>query len=264
MRLYWTCSDFADKIRGTAKIPSGTSEEWDEWETLAKTNHPFRYWLVEEFLDNLEDVIVYIPNKLYSFRCYLRNRFVDHTHRLTASKDHLKPGEWCDVGYRFLPCLFNELKDYVEVEIAINHVMWMTDDDDFAKYQPLYKQTTWYRWKSWRCPQAGIDYLKWAMELTHDDKPTKQAIDAKEILELYLWWVNDYPNREDPDIVSGIEGFYDARQKEGKKWSSPYTDDENAMWKKFNAIREDISKHYTQEDEEMMIRLIKVREALWT
>jgi len=54
MRLYWTCSDFADKIRGTAKIPSGTSEEWEEWETIAKNNHPFRYWLVEELMDNLE------------------------------------------------------------------------------------------------------------------------------------------------------------------------------------------------------------------
>ena len=263
MRFYWTNTDFADIIRGTTKPSHASMEDWDEWETLAKSNHPFRYWLAEELLDDIEDMLVYIPNKLTSLRCHIRNRFVDHTNRLSASKDHIKPGEWCDVGYRFLPCLFNELKDYVEVEVASVHVMWMTDEDNPQKYPP-YKGSSWFNWSGWRCPQAGIDYLEWASALTHEANLTRQAIDAKEILELYYWWVNDYPNRPDPDEASGIDGFYDTRERQGKKWSSPLSTDEKEMWNKFNAIREDMIKQHTQEDTDMMIRLIKVREALWT
>lgn len=264
MRFYWSNTDFADMIRGTTKPPYASMEEWDEWESTAKNNHPFRYWLAEEFFDDIEDIIVYIPNKLNYIRCYIKNRFVDHTHRLTASKKHIKPGEWCDVGYRFLPCLFNELQDYVEVEVASSHVMWMTDDDEKIKKYPPFKYKTWFNWSDWRCPQAGIDYLNWASSLTHEDKPTKQAIDAAEILELYYWWVNDYPNRPDPDEASGIDGFYDTREAEGKKWSSPLSPDEKTTWNKFNDIREDMIKQQTQEDTEMLIRLIKVRDALWT
>ena len=46
---YWTCSKFADWIRGTTKGGAKTSEGWDEWETRAKSAYPVRWWLAEEY-----------------------------------------------------------------------------------------------------------------------------------------------------------------------------------------------------------------------
>ena len=38
---YWTCSKFADWLRGTTKGGAKTSEGWDEWEKRAKADTLF-------------------------------------------------------------------------------------------------------------------------------------------------------------------------------------------------------------------------------
>jgi hypothetical protein len=57
---YWSCSKFADRIRGTAKPHALGLDEWDEWTEAAKKAHPFRYWLADTALNKLQD-IVYFP-----------------------------------------------------------------------------------------------------------------------------------------------------------------------------------------------------------
>jgi hypothetical protein len=52
---YWSCTPFADWVRGTRKLKSGTSEEWYDWNSKAKGYNPVRYWLAEEGLDKLQD-----------------------------------------------------------------------------------------------------------------------------------------------------------------------------------------------------------------
>lgn len=52
---YWSCSKFADWLRGTPKINLGTSEEWNAWRKTAKEKK-VRYWLTEEGLDFLKDL----------------------------------------------------------------------------------------------------------------------------------------------------------------------------------------------------------------
>jgi len=39
---YWSCTKFADWIRGTSKIKCGTSEEWNEWTNNTKVVYPIR------------------------------------------------------------------------------------------------------------------------------------------------------------------------------------------------------------------------------
>lgn len=198
MRNYWTCSKFADWIRGTTKLKCGTGKEWREWEEAAKAKYPIRWWIAEEGLDKIQDVWCYIPERINNVRYYINNRFVTRTHSLTAHPRDIAPGDWRDVGNRFLPCLFNELVDFVEVEQAWSHCVW---DDEARK---KYSYPWWRRWyRQWRCPEAGIDHLKWAMTLTNKDfiqegekeEPTYQAKAAKEILELYTWWKEVYPLR---------------------------------------------------------------------
>lgn len=228
MRNYWSCTKLADKIRGTIKPVAETSEGWKEWETKAKTAHYYRFLIAEEGLDSLQRVIMY-PHTLYkSIVFYIRNRFIDKTHQLTAHAKHIKPGEYCDLTDRMLYCLFDSLVDFVEIELA-----YMTD----------FK-------KNGRSAEKGLAHLDWAMSLTFDEdwgyekdnenygKPTPQAIGAQEIKELYLWWTSVYSARVDP-----LDVYEETKSIEKSS---------------------ELEMQYEKEDTEMLIRLIKVRSNLWT
>lgn len=273
---YWTCSKFADWLRGTAKLKAGTSEEWDEWTTTAQMRHSFRYWLAEEGLDHLQKIVYFIPDTLYAIKYYINNRWVTRTHSLTAHPRDIKPGQWQDVGNRFLPCLFNELVDFIEVEKAWSHIAW-GDKEARAKYDPPFWASGWFRWRTWRCPQAGLDHLDWEMTLTNSEwcepdnpdynKPTLQAINAKELKELYTWWTVTYRNRPDPYDASGwTEACEALREANGGKLSFSTPKDpvlKEAQDTAHNLLRK-IEEDYEKEDEEMLIRLIKIRNSLWT
>jgi len=274
---YWSCSSFADWVRGTNKLSCGTSEEWDEWTTAAQMKHNFRYWLAEEGLSHLQDFVTWPVRKIYDLKYYINNRFVTRTHALTAHARDIKPGQWCDVGNRFLPCLFNELVDFVEIETAWSHIAW-GNKEDRAKYEAPFWATGWFRWRTWRCPQAGLDHLDWAMTLTNEewleeDKkgeavPTHQALAAKEIKELYTWWTEVYPNRPDPYDASGWSAHCDAMRIKypGKMFSSLNSKDpvDRKASDKAHKLLQKIEAAYEKEDEAMMIRLIKIRNSLWT
>jgi len=274
---YWTCSKFADWIRGTAKLKAGTAEEWDEWTTTAQMRHNFRYWLAEEGLDHLQKIVYFIPDTLYAIKYYINNRWVSRTHSLTAHARDIKPGQWQDVGHRFLPCLFNELVDFIEVEKAWSHIAWGSKEDR-AKYDPPFWASGWFRWRTWRCPQAGLDHLDWEMTLTNSEwcepdnpdynKPTLQAVNAKELKELYVWWTETYRNRPDPYEVSGWSAHCDAmRVKYPGSFMSSLNSKDPADQKasnKAHKLLQKIEAAYEKEDEAMMIRLIKVRNSLWT
>jgi len=273
---YWTCSKFADWLRGTTKGGAKTSEGWDEWETRAKAAYPVRWWLAEEGLDYLQTFVFYIPDKLYALKYYINNRWVSRTHSLTAHARDIKPGDWCDVGNRFLPCLFNELVDFVEVELAWWHLAW--NSEERSKYNMPWWAVGWWRVRTWRCPQAGLDNLEWQRNLRWKEDEvgkdfkglgelTPQAVKAQEILELYTWWTTTYRNRPDPHDASGWSDYCEAsRLANGGKlsWSGDKSPELKKMSDKAHKLLQKIEAAYEKEDEQMMIRLIKVRHGLWT
>jgi hypothetical protein len=271
---YWTCSKFADWLRGTTKLKAGTSEEWHEWENRAKQAYPIRWWIAEEGLDYVQKFVYYIPDRLNDIRYYINNRWVSRSHALTAHAQDIKPGSWCDVGNRFLPCLFNELVDFVEVEQAWHHCMW--NDEAKTKFAVPWYRKGWLRWRTWRCPEAGMEYLKWASTLTNKEflqegekeEPTYQANSAKEIIELYTWWTETYRNRPDPYDASGWSAHCDAMRVKYPgnfmaSLNSKDAEDKKASDKAHKLLTK-IEKAYEKEDTEMMIRLIRIRDALWT
>ena len=274
MRNYWTCSKFADWIRGTTKLKCGTGKEWAEWERAAKEKYPIRWWLAEEGLDKIQDVWCYIPERINDVRYYINNRWVTKTHALTSSPSDIPRGEWRDVGNRFLPCLFNELVDFVEVEQAWHHCLW--DEASRKKYRTPWWRSGWLRWRTWRCPEAGIDYLKWAMTLTNEEfleegekhkaEPTYQAKAAREILELYTWWKEVYPKRPDIYDVSGWHDYCNMRREKGYHLLDMEDKSEEEAKMRDTSLEKlrTLEEAYNKEDEEMMIRLIKIRESLWT
>ena len=272
---YWSCSPFADWVRGTKKLSAGTSEEWDNWTTAAQMKHNFRYWLAEEGLSHLQDFVTWPVRKLYDIKYYINNRWVTRTHAPTAHVRDIRPGDWCDVGNRFLPCLFNELVDFVEVELAWWHIAW--DDEARKKFQAPWYARGWFRWRTWRNAECGLANLEWQRKLIHDEeyckdqpyymKPTPQAVKAQEILDLYTWWTTTYRNRPDAYDASGWTEYCEAsRIANGGKlnWSSDKSPELKKMSNRSHKLLQKIEAAYEKEDEEMMIRLIKVRHGLWT
>ena len=273
---YWTCSKFADWLRGTKKLSAGTSEQWNEWTTAAQMKHNFRYWLAEEGLDYLQRVVYWPTDTLHAIKYYINNRWVSRTHSLTAHPRDIKPGEWRDVGNRFLPCLFNELQDFVEIELAWWHLAWSPEER--PKYNMPWWAVGWWRVRTWRCPQAGLDNLEWQRNLRwkedevgpdHEElgKLTPQAVKAQEILDLYTWWTTVYRNRPDPYDASGWTEYCEAsRIANGGKlsFSQDKSPELRKMSDKSHKLLRKIEAAYEKEDEAMMIRLIKVRHGLWT
>ena len=274
---YWTCSKFADWLRGTTKGGAKTAEGWDEWEKRAKSSHPIRWWLAEEGLDYIQTVVYWPVDRLYDVKYYINNRWVTRTHALTANARDIRPGTWCDVGYRFLPCLFNELQDFVEVELAWWQIAW--DDEAKAKYKAPFWAKGWFRWRTWRCPEAGLDNLKkraayrWEEGEVSDPslvgKPTYEAERMKEVLDLYLWWTQVYRNRPDPHDASGWTEYCELRRVESGETGMGFlaeskNPETRALGTTALAKTDEIEKAYEAEDTEMMIRLVKIRGALWT
>jgi len=272
---YWSCSKLADYIRGKPKLVAGTSEEWDQWRDEAERYHPVRYWIAEEALDNIQGFFLYIPERLNDVRYYINNRWVSKSHALTAHPRDIRPGRWSDVGNRFLPCLFNELVNFVEIEQAWHYVMW--NDEERKKFKTPWWRSGWLRWRTWRSPEAGMAYLNWASTLTNeefldDDKKheavlTYQATAAKEIIELYTWWTTVYRNRPEPMEASGWTAYCEAaRLANGGRLS--FSKDKSPELAEMSRVAMDkmhkMEEAYEAEDEAMMIRLIKIRQSLWT
>jgi len=272
---YWSCSPFADWIRGTPKKGALTADGWHEWETEAKRYHPVRYWIAEEAIDHIQDFVTYPIRKIYDLKYYINNRFVTRTHSLTANARDIKPGQWCDVGNRFLPCLFNELVDFVEVELAWWHIAW--DDKARAKYRAPFWATGWFRWRTWRNAECGLENLEWQRQLrwtenevgadsTELGKLTPQAIKAQEILDLYKWWTEVYPARPEPYEASGWSDYCEAKRNlnDGRLFGSKETPELKKEGTRALKLSTKIEQQYEKEDEAMMIRLIKIRQGLWT
>lgn len=190
---HWTCSKFADFIRGEKKPPALGFDEWDKWHESAKKKRPFRYWIAETLLKKIQD-IVYFPYDIYhTVKTYIRNRYFDKLHYLHTG---LKPGEYYDLDHRILHGLFNELIIYVETECA-----WTYGKPEQVKHH--------YKFKNGSCKQAGLDYLDWGIKDKHKGKLTNFAKSCKEIKRLYLWWTEKRPQRKNPYL----DKWYDEDTK---------------------------------------------------
>lgn len=264
---YWSCSKFADWLRGTAKPYALDWHGWDKWRDEARASHPWRYWLAEEFLGKVQDLISWPADKFHSIKYYINNRWVSKTHAMTSN---LERGKWHEFETRLLHCMFDELVNFVEIESAWHYTIW--NDEARKKYcLPWYAGGIWRCWRTWRCPEAGLASLEWQTKLTLGadyglsptdpdyGKPTGQAITAQETLDLYLWWKNIRPARRDPHDVSGWSDICDE--------DSPFAPGDPTTQEIRNRsldIVHRFEQQYDREDEQMMIRLIKLRQSLWT
>lgn len=225
-RHIWSCSKFADWVRGSPKPLSAGYEEWCAWEKSAQTKK-IRYWLAEDGLDGLQDIVEW-PLKFFKRSCrYFYLRYIAKSHALTSS---LKRGDYHEFETRMLHALFDELVNFVEIEEDITHLEWAKE-------------------------------LKYDEEICNKDdpkfgKPTPQALAAQEILELYHWWKDQRPKRPDPYDASGEREFWDNYGA----WDDQFDD----ALRPFRQATRKIEDQQYDEDTEMLIRLVKLRTDIWT
>lgn len=252
-----------------------TAKGWREWEQRARREQPIAYWLHEVAFEWLKSAYRSAIKPFNDLRYAIRCRFFDKYHVINTGL----PPTYHDADTRMLHGMFNLLVDFVEVEKAWMHVVF--DSEERKKRKHPWWSLGWTRFKAFRDPEAGIDHLRWETTLDDPNKPAheqcpSQAETAREILVLYYWWKEIRPSRPDPMDASGWSAYCDRRRDEAKEknggkasaWDMLDFDDETpADRDESSAILDncrDIETQQIQEDQDMLIRLIKIRKALWT
>jgi len=243
---------------------------WAKWDNELKARRPVAYFVTETLPDWLEKPAEWIVDPIYNVSYYLRNRFVRRTHMIHTD---LQKGVWHEYETRILHGMFTELVDFVEVEQAWHTCVW--DDTARTKYRMPWWRDNWlFYWRDWRCAAAGVDYLKWCMTLDDpalpvQDRNPSQAEHAREVITLYTWWKDIRATRRDDWEEAGFTEFSDRIaakygqiefDPDDKKLTAAERQEKRAIYARVHEIEE--ARH--QEDEEMMIRLIKIRRGLWT
>lgn len=231
------------------------SRTMEEWVEVRKTERKqkVRYFIS----DTIPSFFGRQKRKVHDVQYFFMYRFM-RKHQYNRIDTGLKPAYY-ENDTRMLHGMFNVLKEYVEGELA-HMQLWNCDEKDWKGEGRI----------------EGLNCLMWQEKLIHgkDDgvaknnklygKRTSQAITAQEIKELYLWWMDERPARKDPydfyeldeDMLDKDKGIFEsivnrtpARKKADK-----------IAYKKSDALE----KKHTADDTKMLIRLIKVRAAMWT
>lgn len=171
--------------------------------------------------------------------------------------------------------------DFVEIELAWFHLA--CSDEAYKKYKTPWHRNV-FRFSSYRNPESGMEYLNWAASVRHDEdgfdpndpdfgKLINQALAAQETIVLYKWWKEGRPKRQDPMEASGWSAYCDERRKkaevQGFDLTLPVleedeTEEEKARTRKILEVCHRMESEQENEDTEMLVRLIKIREHLWT
>ena len=243
----------SEGLFGLKKPQALSAKGWTNWTKMAKEQRPIRYYLS----DTLAGEINHLRYKLVGNPLtWIRHRTYNRYHRIDTG---LAPG-WNDVTEKMLHVNFNMLKNYIEREKA-SHMLYNEGVVSTKKWHQVGP------FDNWSDPALGLKHLDW--EMTLGGGKSHQAKAAKEQFELYDWWINIRPNRMDPMDVSGLTAWYDEqddsldmmellalRETEGSK--------RQEAWKVMNTVHEQVDSGYIKEDEDNLIRLMKIRYSLWT
>ena len=238
---------------------SMSSKGWRLFDKEFKERAPIRYWLKSGLIRRIINPIRWRYNGISDWFRYRT------THKYHIIDTGLVPGYY-EIDTLMLHGNFNMLKDFVEVSQARHRYYWSDDYRDNSswceKHMPFY--SVFY---PFRRPDLGIAYLDWASTLDDPSLPPyeqspSQAVEAREIKSLYLWWVKDRPARKEIEHV-----HYD---NQGLGWLSSLDEDFDRDAEDYKAHVENMVQRDKQaadweaEDQDMLIRLMKIRKGLWT
>lgn len=243
---------------------AATWDGWDDFKADFKAKAPVRYFFSK-------DISRWFNRPRWAIRAVLdwfRYRIV----RYHVVDTGLEPGYY-DADTILLHSSFNILKDFVEVENAWMH--WCTSTKStglpwYARYVPFYVQFFF------RDRGAGLEHLLWESDLDRET-PGKDKIEAsqgvgqaeaaREIMMLYLWWTDIRPARKEPEYPAELVEFDKTRDDVLSWFSDRFINahpKEYALFKRHCMEVHDMEEVWGEEDTEMFIRLVKIRNDLWT
>jgi len=230
---------------------------WRLFNAEYKEVAPIRFWLMKHFK---KTYVLPIKWKYIKMIDWIRYRTYDRYHIIKTGL----PPSYYDPSVQMLHVNFNILKDFVEVEQAwSSYSLEERKKASWAeKYIPFY-----FHFFPFRRPDLGIEYFNWGSTLDDPALPphersVRQAESSREILALYKWWVEERPARKPipspsyDDQGLGVMGCFDADFDETAKDFEEYN-----RWLSTNSAQED---KWDDEDQDMLIRLMKVRQSLWS
>lgn len=243
---------------------SGTPDEWVEFELRFKQEAPARYFLTHTLPMATWKRVSW---KYKDVTSWIRYRLV----RYHVVHTGLEPGYY-ELETKMLHANFQLLVDFVEIEKA-----WMqkgsNEREDNAPFRRLLSYIPFrHVWRdlTFRSRELGLEHLHWEItlddpELDEHERSDHQARTAREVLDLYLWWKDIRPARE---VIPMPEDEFDTL-KYGILYtiSDKFKRDHPAAYQ----ARKDWSDaihaqetNWAREDDENLIRLIKIRHSLWT
>ncbi len=238
---------------------SMTSKGWRLFNKEYQEQAPVRYWFAHTFKYS---ALMPIKWKYEAIHDWIRYRTYDRYHTVDTGL----PPSYHDVTSQMLHVNFNMLKEFVEVEQAWSAYCWSDERKGDKSLNRFWPFSFFFR-QRFRRPDLGIKHFQWAATLDDPSLPPHercdhQAVAAREILVLYKWWVEDRPARKEIEHV--------PHDDQGLGMMSSLDDD-------FDRDAEDFLEHvasmdaaskqeedWSNEDEEMLIRLMKIRRSLWT
>lgn len=245
---------------------SGTADEWVAHEVAYRKNAPIRFWLTETYDNYIYYPVTFSKRNISN---WIRFRTYDKYHVVDTGL----PPDYYDTDTIMLNVCFNLLKVYVEIEKASAQIGWNDDtswkQDVSLVHRLLCSIPFIKRFFPINNRRLGMKYLEWEASLTNDNdsSPTHQAIAAKEIISLYTWWVDTRPSRVEVEYVT--RELSEEDQKKGILFtmSDEYKEkypDQYALTSQWYKAHTEQESQWRQEDEDMLVRLIKIRTHLWT
>lgn len=232
---YWSLSKLAKYVRSKAGLVNPialSSEGWAEHRKQSKQKAPFVYWLTNRPLNTLQNIVLFIPDCIHSVDVFYRN-WKGKTHVLSGG---LEVGQWYDLCTRINTCLFSELETYIEKEKTLAGLEW---------------------------EKTLVHSEEWGYDLDHElyGKPTNQALAAIEQGIIYDWWKKN--KSRDFWKESGMEACYAKdTNRDMSVWEM--VSEDNPEKDACRKLEVGLESQFKLEEEEMLIRLIKIRESLWT
>ena len=237
-----------------------SSKGWRLFNLEFKTNAPVRNWLTHDLRRKF-----YLPVKWKYERAsrWVRYRTVNKYHIIDTGL----PPDYYDTDTLMLHGNFNLLKNFVEVEQAWQKYCWSQDHKNSKNWVEKHLPKLYRLFSPFRRPDLGVQHFEWAATLDDPNLPPfersdQQAQDAREILSLYNWWVNIRPARQEiPSIEYNNQGLgilgaldddfnHDADDYKKNREIAEHNSKLDELWK--------------EEDDAMLLRLIKIRRGLWT
>lgn len=163
------------------------------------------------------------------------------------------PSDYWDKDTILLYAVMQLVVDFVEIECA-----FMEIDSPYTLKQKINFMLPWFLRSDevYRNRELGLLHLK-MLEETYVDLIKSPSDAPKAIREVYLWWKDVRPNRQDPGDESGFNEYISQCENTNTKKNKKHID---KLLKKCLQLEE----QHDKEDTAMLNKVIKYRNFMWT